>query len=118
MKKMHQSKNKPQFEAPKYTYRVEWSREDDVFLARCLELPSISAHGTTPEIALEEIIKAVRESLRWMTEEREEIPEPLGLKKFQGNLTLRTSPEKHRELAIKSAEQGLSINQYIQLKLN
>jgi len=53
-----------------------------------------------------------------MAEKKEEVPEPFGLKKFQGNLTLRTSPEKHRELAIKSAEQGLSINQYIQLKLN
>ena len=33
----------------------------------------------------------------------ETAPEPLGLKKFKGNLTLRIPSEKHRELAIRCA---------------
>lgn len=31
----------------KYTYRIEWSEEDGCHVARCLEFPSLSAHGDT-----------------------------------------------------------------------
>ncbi|MBN2861169.1 MAG: toxin-antitoxin system HicB family antitoxin [Sphaerochaetaceae bacterium] len=48
-----------------------------------------------------------------MTEEKEDIPEPFGLKKYKGNLTLRVPPEIHKNLAIKSAEEGVSLNKYI-----
>lgn len=101
----------------KYTYRIEWSEEDQVHIARCLEFPSLSAHGDTIEKALKEIKFVVGETIKWMEEESEPIPEPLGVKKFKGHLTLRTSPEKHRELAIRSIEQGISINQFILSKL-
>ena len=48
-----------------------------------------------------------------MKDDGEEIPEPFGLKKYKGNLTLRVPPELHKNLAIKSAEEGISINKYI-----
>ncbi len=97
----------------KYTYRVEWSGEDNAHISRCLEFPSLSAHGKTMESALKEIKVVVRETINWMQEENEKIPEPFGLKKYKGNLTLRVPTDVHRKLAIKSAEQGVSINQYI-----
>jgi predicted HicB family RNase H-like nuclease len=102
----------------KFTYRVEWSGEDRVHIARCLEFPSLMAHGGTIEKALEEIERAVMESIRWMEEEDETIPEPFGLKKFKGHLTLRVPPEIHKKLAIKSAEEGVSLNQYILSKIS
>ena len=101
----------------KYTYRIEWSEEDHVHVARCLEFPSLSAHGDTIDKALKEIKFVVAETIKWLEETNEPIPEPLGVKKFKGHLTLRTSPEKHRELAIRSLEQGISINQFILSKL-
>ena len=101
----------------KYIYRVEWSEEDKSHLARCLEFPSLAAHGETPDLALKEIRDVIRESLRWMEENNEPIPEPLSLRQFKGNLTLRIPPEVHRELAKKSAEEGVSINQYILSKI-
>ena len=101
----------------KYTYRIEWSEEDKVHIAKCLEFPSLATHGETTEEALHEIEKVVEETIKWMKEDNEQIPEPLGLKKFKGNLTLRVPPEIHRELAIKSAEEGVSINQFILSKL-
>jgi predicted RNase H-like HicB family nuclease len=104
--------------AEKYTYRVEWSEEDNVHVARCLEFPSLMAHGDTIETALKEIEKVVVETLKWMQEESEKIPEPFGLKKYKGNLTLRIPPEVHRNLVIKSAEEGVSINQYILSKIS
>ncbi len=99
--------------ASKYTYRVEWSEEDGVFVGRCLEFLSLSAHGKTQEKALRQINSVVAATLRWMKEKHEIIPEPLGLKEFKGNLTLRVPADVHRQLAIRSAEEGISINQYI-----
>ncbi len=101
----------------KYTYRIEWSEEDQVYIARCLEFPGLAAHGDSAELALEEIKIVVEESVKWLEEDKRDIPEPLGMKKFKGNLTLRVPPELHRELAIKSAEEGVSVNQYILSKL-
>lgn len=97
----------------KYTYRIEWSEEDQLFIAKCLEMPGLLAHGKTNEEALKEIKIVVSEALEWLKEDNKEIPKSLGMKKFKGKLTLRIPPEKHRSLAIKSAEEGVSINQYI-----
>jgi len=101
----------------KYTYRIAWSEEDGCHVARCLEFPSLAAHGATLDEALREIEHVVDESIQWLKEESEPIPEPLGLKKFRGHITLRIAPEKHRELAIKSAEEGVSLNQLIASRL-
>ena len=102
----------------KYTYRVEWSEEDKVHIARCLEFPSLIAHGNTSKKALLEIENVVTESIKWMEEEKEPVPEPFGLKKFKGNLTLRVPPEVHKKLVIESAEEGVSLNQYILSKIS
>jgi predicted HicB family RNase H-like nuclease len=76
------------------------------------------AHGNTPGKALAEIEKVVGESIRWLEEEKEPIPEPFGLKHFKGNLTLRVPAEIHRKLVIKSAEEGVSVNQYVLSKIS
>jgi len=104
-------------EIDKYTYRIEWSEEDRCHIARCLEFPSLAAHGETIEEALREIAHVVSESVKWMREEGEALPEPLGLKKFKGHLTLRIPPEKHRELTIRCAEEGVSLNRFILSRL-
>jgi len=101
----------------KYTYRIEWSEEDKCHVARCLEFSSLAAHGDTVEEALKEIEYVVTETIKWLIEEQEPVPEPLGMKKFKGNLTLRIPPEKHRNIAIRSAEEGVSINQFILSKI-
>jgi len=101
----------------KYTYRVEWSEEDGIHISKCLEFPSLSGHGKSAESALKQIKIAVKASVDWLKEENEKIPEPFGLKKFKGNLTLRIPPEIHRQLAVKSAEERVSINQYILSKI-
>ena len=102
----------------KYTYRVEWSEEDKTHIARCLEFPSLMAHGDTIESALKEIKEVVLNTIEWMDAENERIPEPFGMKRFKGNLTLRVPAEVHKNLVIKSAEEGVSVNQYILSKIS
>jgi predicted HicB family RNase H-like nuclease len=48
-----------------------------------------------------------------MLENNEVIPEPLGTKVYKGKISLRVSRSKHRELAMRSAEEGVSLNAYI-----
>jgi len=102
----------------KYTYRVEWSEADQVHVAHCLEFPSLMAHGNTAEKALAEIESVVAASIEWMQEDGEKIPEPFGTKKYKGNLTLRIPSDLHRSIAIRAAEEGVSINQYVLSKLS
>ncbi len=104
-------------DAKKYTYRIEWSEADQAHIARCAEFPSLAAHGKTPEKALKEIELVVTESIRWLEEEGESVPEPLGVRHFKGNITLRVPPDVHRNLAMQSAEQGVSINQLVLSRL-
>ena len=101
----------------KYTFRVEWSEEDIVHIAYCLEMPSLKAHGKTPEQAFHEVQSVVSDAIAWMKKEGEEIPEPLSLRKYKGNLTLRVPPEVHKKLVIASTEAGVSLNQYLLSKI-
>jgi predicted HicB family RNase H-like nuclease len=103
--------------AERYTYRIEWSQEDGAFVTRCVEFPGLGAHGRSQEEALRQIKSAVVGALKWLRDEKREAPEPLGTKKFRGHLTLRVPPEVHRELAIKAAEERVSINQLILSKI-
>ena len=59
--------------AEKYTYRVEWSEDDNAHIAHCLEFPSLAAHGNTAASALANIVEAVDESIRWLAEETHRI---------------------------------------------
>lgn len=43
-----------------YLYSVAWSEEDEAFVARVAEFPSLAAHGDTQEEALGEIKKVVK----------------------------------------------------------
>jgi predicted HicB family RNase H-like nuclease len=97
----------------KYTFRVEWSEDDGIHIASCLEFPSLQAHGNNSTSALKEIKKALAHTIEWMNENGETIPEPIGSRKFKGKLTLRIPPAVHRQLVMKSAEDKVSVNQYI-----
>jgi predicted HicB family RNase H-like nuclease len=103
--------------ANKYSYNVEYDQDDKIYIARCAELPSLAAHGDTQESAFKEIKKAIISALKWMQEDKEEIPEPFCLHKFSGEFRVRMPPEKHRKIAIEANYQGVSMNQYIVSKL-
>jgi predicted RNase H-like HicB family nuclease len=102
----------------KYTYRVEWSKEDETHIAHCLEFPSLVAHGDTTEKALSEIKHVVLASVKWMKDENEKIPEPIGEIEFSGKYLFRMGKEKHRQLTIESQELGMSLNQLLLTKVS
>ena len=101
----------------RYTYREEWSEEDDAYVARCLEFPSLSANGASPEAALAELRGVVAVVVEDLMANGETIPEPLGSRAYSGKLVLRLPKEMHREAAIRAAEEGVSLNQYLLARL-
>lgn len=96
-----------------YTYRIEWSTEDECFIAKVLEFPSLSAFGDTREVAQRELDIVIDHTLEWMEEEKESIPDPLSLKDYKGNIALRIPPDTHRSIAYLANEEGVSTNQFI-----
>jgi predicted RNase H-like HicB family nuclease len=58
-----------------YSYLVEFSSEDEAYLAKCIEL-GIIAHGDSQEDAIGEIKEAVRVHLLMLLEDEDKIPEP------------------------------------------
>lgn len=106
---------KPQID--KYTYRTQWSEEDGVFLCRCLEFNSIVTHGDSTEQAIKECKKAVRLACDALISAQETLPLPFGVQHFSGKFQVRISEDVHRELVTEAAEQGVSLNHLVSMKL-
>lgn len=103
--------------AEHYLYSVGWSEKDEAFVARVAEFPSLAAHGDTQEEALREIKDVVGFVLNDLKESDEPIPEPFGKRSFSGRLVLRMPEYMHRQLALEAMQQGVSLNQLLNLKL-
>jgi predicted HicB family RNase H-like nuclease len=102
----------------KYAYTVSWSQVDEVFVARVAEFPLLAAHGDTQEEALGEIRFVVEDVIRDMMANNERVPEPLGSRRYSGKTVLRMPPSLHQALALEAERDGMSLNQFINLKLS
>jgi len=96
-----------------YTYRVTWSEDDQEYVGLCAEFPSLSWLDSSPEKALKGARRVVASSVEDMKSNNELIPEPLAKKSYSGKFLVRIPPTEHRELAIKAAEAGVSINRLV-----
>ncbi len=102
----------------RYTYRVTWSEEDDEYVGLCAEFPSLSWLSSTPETALKGIRKLVAEIVRDMKSSDEIVPEPISCRQYSGKFMVRLPPDVHRNLAIRAAESGISLNRIVSSKLS
>ena len=102
----------------RYTYRVTWSDDDNEYVGLCAEFPSLSWLASTPEAALKGIRKVVEDVVKDMRGDGEEVPEPIASRRYSGKFMIRVPPEVHRNLAIKAAEAGVSLNRLASSKLS
>ncbi len=72
----------------------------------------------TPEKALKGIRKLVDDIVRDMFNNGEIVPEAIASKQYSGKFLLRIPPDIHRDLAIKAAESGISLNHLASAKLS
>jgi predicted HicB family RNase H-like nuclease len=101
----------------RYTYRITWSEDDGEFVGLCIEFPSLSWLAKTPEAALRGIRKVVNKAVEDMESNGEPPPTPISSKSYSGKFIVRIPPEVHRALAVKAAEDGISLNRLVSAKL-
>lgn len=100
-----------------YTYRITWSAEDGEHVGLCAEFPALSWLAPTPEEALSGIQRVVADCVADMRTNGEPIPKPLADRFYSGKFIVRVPPETHRALAIRAAEQGVSMNRLVSVRL-
>ena len=101
-----------------YAYRVIWSAEDDEFVGLCAEFPSLSWIEPTPEEAFSGIRRLVSEVMDDMSNDGDTPPEPIADRAYSGNFMVRVTPETHRALALRAAEEGVSLNRLVSARLS
>lgn len=97
----------------KYTYRVRWSEEDGEYLATVAEFPSLSWLEENQADAFEGIVNLVRDVVEDMEADGEKVPTPFSMREYSGSVRLRIPPEQHRELTVRAAEEGVSLNRLL-----
>ena len=101
----------------RYTYRVSWSAEDNEYVGLCAEFPLLSWLAPVPEEAFAGIRRLVADCLADMRLTNEPAPKPLADRIYSGRFMVRVPPETHRDLAIRAAEEGVSLNRLVSARL-
>lgn len=102
----------------RYTYRVTWSPEDGEHVGLCVEFPSLSRLADTAEGAFSGIRSLVQGILEDMEQTGERPPAPLADRPYSGRFLVRLPPEVHRALALRAAEEGVSLNRLVSARLS
>ncbi|GAA4599196.1 putative HicB family RNase H-like nuclease [Actinoplanes octamycinicus] len=96
--------------ADHYTYRVHWSAEDNEYVGTVAELPSVSWLAQDRMEAFIGIQRVAEEIVADMEASGETPPVAIADRHYSGKFQVRVPEEVHRRLAIRAAEQGVSLN--------
>jgi predicted RNase H-like HicB family nuclease len=103
---------------PKYSMRVVWSPEDEVFVASCPELVDLSAHGVTPQEATAELSEAIELALSTFEEEGWPLPKARTVRTHSGQFRVRLPESLHSWLVGEAEAEGVSLNTFVVAKLS
>jgi antitoxin HicB len=95
----------------RYRIVVEWSDEDEAFVARLPALPGCAAHGNTAEAATREARIAAQAMLEVMRESGDPLPAEDTTASYSGQLRLRLPRSLHERLTRLATVEGVSLNQ-------
>jgi predicted HicB family RNase H-like nuclease len=104
--------------AEHFTYRVSWSEEDREHVGTCLEFPSLSHLADDPVDALRGIRELVADVVADMQANAEPVPQALADAHYSGKFVARIPPELHRRLALEAAQDKISLNRLVSLRLS
>lgn len=95
-----------------YPVRIEYDRDDALYVAEFLDLPGCSATGATASEAYERAQSAKIEWLRVALEQDLPIPRPSRTGEYSGRILVRLPASLHANLADRARVNGISLNQY------
>lgn len=92
-----------------YHASVVYDNDDKIFVGEVFGIvDSLNFHGTSIDELTEMFHQSIDNYLEFCSQIGKE-PD----KEFKGSFNVRVSPELHRNAALKSAEQGISLNQFV-----
>ncbi len=94
----------------RYRILVEWSDEDQAFIARVPALPGCLAHGATADKAAHEAEVAAGLILDVMKEDRRTPPPVDAVADYSGQLRLRLPKSLHEAVSQLATAEGVSLN--------
>lgn len=74
--------------------------------------------GQNPRSGLKRVRKLVAEVILDMKSNDESVPDPIACRHYSGKSMVRVPTEIHRNLAIRAAESGVSLNRVVSSKQN
>lgn len=99
--------------ANRYAFNIEWSDEDQEYIATCPSFPGLSAFGATEEEALKEGKIALAGFIETFKANKIPLPEPLVRGSYSGKLQLRLPKSLHGLAVQMAAREEVSLNTYI-----
>jgi antitoxin HicB len=96
-----------------YPVRIEFDKDDHLYVAEFLDLPGCSATGETVADAYKEVQAAKEDWLRLALEQGLPIPPPSKTEDYSGRVLLRIPTSLHATVADKARLHGTSLNQYL-----
>ena len=99
-------------------YTIQITREDEsTWFARVVELPGCMTEGDSPEEAADMIQDALAAWLEVALEDGRPIPEPQTTETYSGRFVVRVPRTLHQQLVEAAEQEGVSLNQFINVTL-
>jgi predicted RNase H-like HicB family nuclease len=107
----------------KYYLRLNWSytieqsfhKGKRVYIIHVNELPGVCTDAKTIEEGMKNIQDALAATIELYLEQGDEIPEPINKEEFKGNISYRTTSERHFFLAKLAQQRHISMNRALDL---
>jgi len=98
----------------KYLKIVEWSEEDACYIGTCPGLILGGVHGANEASVYEELCQVASEAVELYQADGKPLPAATANKKYSGRFVLRVGADLHKEVSIRAARAGESLNSYCQ----
>ncbi|MCB1135496.1 MAG: type II toxin-antitoxin system HicB family antitoxin [Chlamydiia bacterium] len=96
-----------------YTIEQESSKGGKYYVISVNELPGVSTDAETIEEGMEEIKDAMVAAILLYLKNGEAVPVPVTKEEFRGNISYRTTPERHFKIARLAQRKHLSMSRLL-----
>ena len=98
-----------------YTIEQERNNRKSYYIIRINELPGVCTDAESIEEGMESIKEALRAAINLYLKQGDLVPEPIDKKKFKGNISYRTSAERHYLLSKIALHEQSSLSKTLDL---
>jgi predicted RNase H-like HicB family nuclease len=100
-----------------WSYTIEQSvhKRKKLYIIRVNELPGVCTDAYTIEKGMQDIQDAIAATIELYLDQGDPIPEPINKEEFKGNISYRTTSERHYFLAKLAQQKHVSMNKALDM---